>query len=413
MIEVFETDSAYGVGVVKSWASSLDDKTREQAEAISRVSIMDGHLALMPDAHFGYGPPVGSALKTRGAVMPYAVGVDIGCGMIAQQTTLERDQFGTREERRVLGNIRELIPSGVGKSHQAAVPQAEAFVAEHGLPEGIGPRSQLTRKKKGEGQVLLAADHTSLADRLRIQFGTLGSGNHFVEVCSDEAGVVWLLLHSGSRGIGNVLATAHVDVAKAFCADNGIKIESNEFAYVVQGTSQFRNYISDMLWCQQYALMQRDAMMDSLAAAVGDVFPSMGLVNERINCHHNYAEELEPGLWLTRKGAIDASVGKLGSIPGSMGAATYIVQGKGDPESYNSSPHGAGRVMGRGEAKRTLDLDEFKAQMADRTWMDRDAEALLDEAPSAYKPIAQVMEDSKDLINPLSRLTQFINYKGL
>ncbi len=406
MIETFETESAYGTGVVKSWASIIEDNTREQAERISRVSIMDGHLALMPDAHFGFGPPVGSALKTRGAVMPYAVGVDIGCGMIAVRTSLDRGEL-RGVEGRILGSIRELIPSGVGRSHQTPLPQAHAFIDEHGLPSGIAPDSKLANKRG-----LLAASFTSLSDRLRIQFGTLGSGNHFVEVCEDAEGTVWLLLHSGSRGIGNVLATAHVNAAKAFCAENGIAVEDGEFSYVVEGTRQFRAYIDDMLYCQRYAYSQREAMMDNLIVAVErEVGPFS--MDERMNCHHNYAEESEPGVWLTRKGAIDASEGTRGIIPGSMGAATYIVRGKGDPESYNTSPHGAGRVMGRGHAKRTLSLDEFRAQMGDRTWLDRDAETLLDEAPNAYKPIETVIEDSADLVEPVTVLSQFINYKGV
>ncbi len=405
-MDIFETENEFGRGVVKSWASLLEDNTREQAEQISRVSIMDGHLALMPDAHFGFGPPVGSALKTRGAVMPYAVGVDIGCGMIAQQTTLTRSDFEGHEGR-ILGHIRELIPSGLGKSHESPLPAAGMFIVAEGFPLGIEPRSRLMRK--GER---LAKDFTSLRDRLLTQFGTLGSGNHFVEVCEDVGGGVWLLLHSGSRGIGNVLATAHFNAAKEFCKDNGIEVESDEFSYLIDGTRQHAAYIADMLWCQKYAYAQREAMMDGLIEAVEREVPALSMGTLRINCHHNYAEELEPGLWLTRKGAIDASLGTLGIIPGSMGAATYIVQGKGEPESYNTSPHGAGRILGRGEARRTLDLAEFKAQMGDRTWLDRDAEELLDEAPSAYKPIETVIADSESLIEPVTILSQFINFKG-
>ena len=406
MIETFETENEYGRGVVKSWASLIEGNTREQAERISRVSIMDGHLALMPDAHFGFGPPVGSALKTRNAVMPYAVGVDIGCGMIARQTTLTRSDLKGHEGQ-ILGHIRGLIPSGLGKSHESPLPAAHSFIEAEGLPEGIRPASRLMRK--GER---LAKDFTSLRDRLLIQFGTLGSGNHFVEVCEDVGGGVWLLLHSGSRGIGNVLATAHFNGAKGFCKENGIEVESDEFSYLIDGTRQHAAYISDMLWCQRYAYAQREAMMDGLIEAVEREVGSFEMGTLQINCHHNYAEEIEPGTWLTRKGAIDASPGTLGIIPGSMGAATYIVEGKGDPESYNTSPHGAGRILGRGEARRTLDLDEFKAQMAGRTWLDRDAEELLDEAPSAYKPIETVIADSKDLIAPVTVLSQFVNFKG-
>ena len=416
MREEFRTENEYGSGVVKSWASMLDDNAREQAEAVSRVPIVDGHLALMPDAHFGFGPPVGSALKTRGAVMPYAVGVDIGCGMIAVCTELERGTL-KGHERRILGNIRDLIPSGVGQSHQTVIPQAEAFVEDYGVPEGIQPASPLSNKRG-----LLRAQFQKLRNTLRIQFGTLGSGNHFVEVCEDDEQRVWLLLHSGSRGIGNMLATAHVNAARAFCGENGIRVESNEFAYVVEGSWQFKSYINDMLWAQRYAYWQREAMMDGLIRAVEIEVGAFGM-DERINCHHNYAEESAPGVWLTRKGAIDASEGRLGIIPGSMGAATYIVRGRGNEESYHTSPHGAGRQMSRGRPARkgkpatgayaALDVDEFRAQMEGKTWLDSDADKLLDEAPGAYKPIETVIADSADLIEPVTVLSQFINYKGL
>ncbi len=407
MVTTFETENEYGRGVVKSWASILDDNCRAQAERVSRVPILDGHLALMPDAHFGFGPPVGSAIKTRGAVMPYAVGVDIGCGMIAVKTSLERGALAGHEGH-ILGHIRELIPSGVGKEHRSPLPQALDFMEASGLPTGITAGSGLSNK-----QGLLSAQHTTLEKRARIQFGTLGSGNHFVEVCEGRDGAVWLLLHSGSRGIGNILATAHVNEAKAFCAENGIAVEDRDFAYVVAGDERFDAYIADMLWCQRYAYMQREAMMDSLIEAVSREVGERWSEIERINCHHNYAEELEPGVWLTRKGAIDASEGRLGIIPGSMGAATYIVRGKGELESYRTAPHGAGRMMGRHQAHRELGVEQFKAQMAGKTWLDRDAKALLDEAPSAYKPIEQVIEDSRPLIEPVTVISQFINYKGL
>lgn len=391
MTETFETENEFGKGTVISWASLLDANCREQAEAISRVPILEGHLALMPDAHFGFGPPVGSALLTRDAVMPYAVGVDIGCGMMALQTDLDRRQFTS--PGRLLGRIRQLIPAGVGKAQLIESSAAEAFIEEFGLPYGI------EMLKPG-------AEATA-----RNQFGTLGSGNHFVEVCEDapEDGRVWLLLHSGSRGIGNQLATAHVRIAQELCKT---PLESREFAFVERGTPAFDAYIADMLWCQNYAYHQRQAMMAALMQAVWEEVGSFEIVQE-INCHHNYAEELEPGLWLTRKGAIDASEGRMGIIPGSMGAATYIVRGKGNPMSYNTSPHGAGRLMGRNVARKTLDLAAFKEQMAGRTWMDREAQQLLDEAPNAYKPIGQVIEDSFNLIEPVTILHQFINYKGL
>ena len=388
----FETENEYGTGVVKSWASLLDDNCREQAERISRVPILDGHLALMPDAHFGFGPPVGSALRTRDAVMPYAVGVDIGCGMIAVKTDLNRTDLDGYEGR-ILGNIRSLIPSGVGTSHASPTEASDRFFTEYGFAPG--------------------ADTDKMRVTARIQFGTLGAGNHFVEVCDDSEGDVWFVLHSGSRGVGNQLATKHVKVAKAFAEREGIALEDKDFAWLTAGSFEYDAYLTDMLWAQRYAYHQREAMMDALIQsvemAIGRSFDADGA----INCHHNYAEEAEPGVWLTRKGAIDASPGRYGIIPGSMGAATYIVRGKGNAEAYNTSPHGAGRLLGRNVARKTLDIEAFKAEMVGKTWLDRDAEKLLDEAPSAYKPIETVIEDSADLIETVTVLSQFINYKGL
>ena len=399
----YETENEYGRGVVLSWASLLDDNCREQAEKVSRIPILDGHLALMPDAHFGFGPPVGSAIRTRGAVMPYAVGVDIGCGMIAVETDLERGALSGLEGR-ILGNIRRLIPSGVGTAHEKPTEASAWFFDQCGMAPGA---HLIVRKGKADQSA-----RASVEDTARIQFGTLGAGNHFVEVCEDGGGRVWLVLHSGSRGIGNMLATMHVKIAQTFAEREGITLEDRDFAWLPVDSDEGKAYIADMQWAQTYAFEQREAMMRALVEAVALEVGDFG-GNYPINCHHNYAEEVEPGLWQTRKGAIDASAGKYGIIPGSMGAATYIVRGKGNPESYNTSPHGAGRILGRNVAKKTLDLDAFKAQMAAKTWLDRDAVALLDEAPGAYKPIETVIADSESLIEPVTVLSQFINYKGL
>ena len=411
MIETFETENKFGSGVVKSWAYILDTKTREQAEKVSRVPILDGYMALMPDAHFGYGPPVGSVIKTRQAVMPYAVGVDVGCGMVAMKTHIERGTLAGSEGE-ILSQIRDQIPSGVGTRHEKPLPAGRDFITEHGWAPGLDNvavmGAAMSKRHRSEGEV-----RDELAKKIRLQFGTLGAGNHFVEVCEDREGMVWLLLHSGSRGIGNVLATAHVKRAKALCETEGVALEDKDFAYVYSGSGLFQEYIADMLWAQQYAYSQRAAMMAGLRVAVETAIGGKVGVEEPVNCHHNYAEEIEPGLWLTRKGAINAEKGRLGIIPGSMGAETHIVVGKGCEEAYNTAPHGAGRILARGAARRSLSLDDFKEQMGQRTWLDRDADKLLDEAPQAYKPIAQVMEDSADLVETVSVLSQFVSYKGL
>ena len=400
VIEEIVTENDHGAGVVKSWASIIDDNTREQATLISRSNIVEGHLALMPDAHFGYGPPVGTALRTRDGVMPYAVGVDIGCGMIAAETTLRREQL-IGHEGAILEAIREMIPSGVGRGHDGAILNAaDAFVEEHGFPKGL------------ESGAFDAGRVKQMRKKIKPQFGTLGAGNHFVEVCDNDEGTVWLLLHSGSRGIGNMLATGHQQRARAFCGEKKIPLEHQDMAYFPMGSAGADIYLLDMVWAQEYAFKQREAMMDNLISAVEMSVDDWDIV-ERINCHHNYAELQEDGAWLTRKGAIDASEGVPGIIPGSMGAATYIVRGKGNEEAYRTSPHGAGRVLSRNAARRTLSEDEFRTQMEGRTWLDRDAAKLLDEAPGAYKPIEQVMKDSQDLVETVAVLGQFINYKGL
>jgi tRNA-splicing ligase RtcB len=413
-MNIFETHNEYGNGVLKSWASILDNNTREKAEQISRVPVVEGHVALMPDAHFGYGPPVGTAMKTRNAIIPYAVGVDIGCGMIAAETNLERGQFKGLEGR-ILGAIRDAIPSGVGMSHDRQTLAAKNFLAVEGLPQGLENDAVMGAAMQKRHEDSLGALRLELKSKISKQFGTLGAGNHFVEVAETSAGQVWFILHSGSRGVGNVLATAHAKRAKAHtvAAHGDSYLEDKDFAFFSAGSRQFDAYVADMLWAQRYAYSNREAMMNELYILVHAAVAEKLVFSTTINCHHNYAEEVESGVWLTRKGAINAEEGTLGVIPGSMGAATYIVKGKGCAEALNTAPHGAGRVRSRGAAKRELDVDAFKEQMAGRTWQDRDAGKLIDEAPDAYKDLEVVMRDSSELVAPQVKLEAFINYKGL
>ncbi len=375
-----------GGQIVRSWASILDPKTLDQALMTARCDAMAGPLALMPDAHLGAGSTVGSVLLTHG-IIPAAVGVDIGCGVSAYKTNIKRHEISDEAARRILGRIRQTIPSGVGKAHSMSPELGKEFVKWRGWPS-------IDEEK-----------------RILTQFGTLGSGNHFAEVSEDLEGFVWVLVHSGSRGTGNLIAQRHIAVAKSL----GIEVENAALSYLSPGTSELKDYVSDMLWAQDYAHYQRQAMVEALYEAVLENIGDRSTVtkDEVIYCHHNYSEEVEAGVWLSRKGAIDAAPDKMGIVPGSMGAATHIVKGKGNLDSYNSAPHGAGRMMSRTAAKRQLDLEEFKAQMEDRVWDDRNAKALLDEAPLAYKPIETVMEDSKDLVDTVTVLKAFINYKGL
>ena len=375
-----------GGQVVRSWASILDARTLEQALMTARCDAMAGPLALMPDAHLGAGSTVGSVLLTHG-IIPAAVGVDIGCGVSAFKTSIKRHEIKDETARRILERIRATIPSGVGRGHTRASELADEFVKWRGWPS------------------------IKEEDRILSQFGTLGAGNHFAEVSEDLDGFVWVLVHSGSRGTGNLIAQHHINVAKAL----GTKVENPALSYFTPGSAELKDYVSDMLWAQDYAYYQREAMVEALYAAVvenvGD--PSTVTKEEVIYCHHNYSEEVESGVWLSRKGAINAVSDVMGIIPGSMGAATHIVKGKGNADAHNSAPHGAGRMMSRTAARSRLDLSEFKAQMVGKVWDDRNAKALLDEAPLAYKPIETVMEDSKDLVETVTVLKAFINYKGL
>ena len=375
-----------------SWASDIDDGTIRQAEKTARLPIVEGHVALMPDAHVGMGATVGSVIPTKGAVIPAAVGVDIGCGMIAAELDVSAAQLPD-DLGPLLGRIARAIPAGVGQGHEVAGNRADTFLKTH------KPATELAAK-----QVVKAAK----------QFGSLGSGNHFFELCLDERDRVWVVLHSGSRGIGNELAQMHIAAAKHLAKDLQLRLEDPDLAYVVEGTPEFAAYIGDMLWAQDYARANRDQMMDR---AMREVLGFIGTGREvrRINCHHNFTQQETHGgqrLWITRKGAIKADAGDLGVIPGSMGTRSYIVRGKGSAASWNSCSHGAGRRHSRTQAKKLFTADDLARAMAGKVWLADRADQLVDEIPSAYKDIDQVMADQGDLVEVLHTLHQVLNYKG-
>jgi tRNA-splicing ligase RtcB len=380
---------------VLSWGSDVEDRTLDDAARAASLACVPSHVALMPDAHTGFGPPIGAVIPTAGAIIPYAIGVDIGCGMIATETDLTAADLPD-SLRRLMPLIERRIPAGMGKAHagtaRSAPPPALAALGS--------PATELTDRQRA----------TALA-----QFGTLGSGNHFVEVCLDEREVVWLVLHSGSRGIGNQLAQRAVHDAKGLMQRYFIELPDPDLAYLVQGTPEFTQYVADMQWAQRYAFGSRQAMMTAAETSLFEVV-GRGGVKSSINCHHNFAQlehHLGQELWITRKGAIKAGVGDLGVIPGSMGTRSYIVEGLGNPASYDSCSHGAGRRMSRKQARRELTVESFREAMGDREWLSGSAEALLDEHPSSYKDIDRVMADQVDLVRPLHVLRQVFNYKGL
>jgi RNA-splicing ligase RtcB len=375
-----------------NWASDIDEGTLLQAAKASRLPIVTGHIALMPDAHVGMGATVGSVIPTENAVIPSAVGVDIGCGMIAVQTSLRADQLPDNLDP-FLHEVGRVIPAGVGQGHGRVSQQADSWMREN------QHRVELTSKQE------------STAAK---QFGSLGSGNHFFEVCLDENETVWVVLHSGSRGIGNQLAQGHIKLARSHAKEQALKLEDPDLAYFLQGTPEFEAYLRDMLWAQDYAMANRSAMMDDALVALFS-FIGTGHEVERTNCHHNFTQrEIHDGqqLWITRKGAIKADVGDTGVIPGSMGTRSYIVKGKGNALSYNSCSHGAGRRYSRTKAKQTFTVQDLAAQMQGKTWLSGRAAALLDEIPTAYKDIDQVMADQSDLVEIQHTLSQVLNYKG-
>ena len=383
-----------------SWASVLDDDTLTQAARSAQLAVVDGHVALMPDAHVGHGATVGSVIPTREAIIPSAVGVDIGCGVQAVKTTLTADDLPDSLDG-LLDGFSRRIPAGVGQGHAAVRDRAwAAFVAAHGEPEG----DDTVRRKAA------------------LQHGTLGSGNHFLEVCLDETDTVWLMLHSGSRGVGNMMAGRHMKVARALAERGALgKLPDRALAWLTEGTAEFDAYIRDLTWAQAYAAANREAMiaiaLTELAAQMkrGADSDPWELVRASINNHHNYAaKERHFGhdVWVTRKGAIRARTGELGVIPGSMGTGSFIVRGLGQPDSYMSAAHGAGRAMSRSEAKRRYTAADLERAMEGRTWLRAKAKSLIDEIPGSYKDLDTVMADQHDLVEVVHRLTTLVNYKG-
>ena len=378
-----------------SWASILDEQTRAQAETAAGMPFIHPHLALMPDAHLGKGATVGSVIPTLGAIIPAAVGVDIGCGMVAVRTQLSSEAFAD-DRGRLRKSIERAVPLSAGHYNRELTATAEVRIAE-------------LERRAGEA----AFDPSAYAPNWRLQLGTLGSGNHFIEVTADETGTVWLFLHSGSRGVGNKIAVRHIAVAARLCEQWWIQLPDRDLAYLVEGTTEFDRYLAELTWAQHFALLNREEMMDRVLGCVRDWLGGAVIEQERINCHHNFtARERHFGkdVWLSRKGAIEATTGLPGLIPGSMGTASYVVTGRGNPLSLNSSPHGAGRAYSRSRARKTFSQDDLRAAMVGIEY--RDTAAFVDEIPAAYKDIDQVMIDAADLVEVRHTLHQLINVKG-
>jgi RNA-splicing ligase RtcB len=378
---------------VMSWASELDDATKDQAARTARLPIIAGHIALMPDAHLGMGATIGSVIPTETAVIPSAVGVDIGCGMAARRLDLRDDQLPDAGLDRWVERMRTAVPAGLGRWHGEVSAGAVGWLGDHPAPERLRH-----------------------PERAGAQLGTLGSGNHFVELARDQRGDVWILLHSGSRGSGNQLATMHTKAARRLHDGLGTELEDPELAWLQSGTLEFDAYIHDLGWSQAYARENRRLLLLATHRVVEGVMGRPIHTLDEVNCHHNYTELEEfdgRWLWITRKGAIHAGVGSRGLIPGSMGQRSFVVRGLGNDASYRSSSHGAGRRMSRRKARASLSVESLSSQMQGRSWQASDAKALLDEHPDAYKPIDQVMRDQADLVEVEAELEGLANYKGV
>lgn len=350
----------------------------------------------MPDAHLGKGATVGSVIPTLGAIIPAAVGVDIGCGMIAVRTQFTKDDLAGRPLAVLRQAIERAVPLSAGHHNRTVLPTAASRVAEL---ERLAEQAEF--------------DPSTYAANWRLQLGSLGSGNHFIEVSADELDRVWLFLHSGSRGVGNKIAAHHIAVAQRRAKQQSVDLPDRDLAYLSEGTAEFDRYISELRWAQHFALLNREEMMDRVVRQVSEFVGVEVSEQERINCHHNFTEpETHFGerVWVSRKGAIQADAGRPGLIPGSMGTASYVVEGLGNPLSLNSAPHGAGRQHSRSAARRTFTREQLRAAMAGIEF--RDTDAFIDEIPQAYKPIDQVMADAADLVTIRHTLRQLVNVKG-
>ncbi|WP_136586927.1 RtcB family protein [Microbacterium hydrothermale] len=379
-----------------SWASLIDDKTIEQARTSATMPFIHPHLALMPDAHLGLGATVGSVIPTLGAIMPAAVGVDIGCGMIAVRTQFHASDLDGRELAELRQQIERAIPLSAGRDNRKIVATAEPRVAEL---EALAEKAEF--------------DPASYAGHWRQQLGSLGSGNHFIEISLDENDDVWMFLHSGSRGVGNRIAQHHIKVAQRLAKQWWIELPHPDLAYLVEGTPEFTRYIRELRWAQHFALLNREEMMDRVANQLGRFLDAPVEERERINCHHNFTESerhFGKQVWVSRKGAIMADAGRPGLIPGSMGTASYVVEGRGNAMALNSSPHGAGREYSRSAARKTFTHEQLREAMAGIEY--RDTDAFIDEIPQAYKPIDRVMADAADLVTVRHTLRQIVNVKG-
>jgi tRNA-splicing ligase RtcB len=406
----FEIIDAGEGRIIKAWRKGVkfEEKAIDQLKNTARLPFIFRWMAAMPDTHWGMGSTVGTVLPTRDAVVPAAVGVDIGCGMMAVRTQFRREAFASLPEIRAA--IEAAVPHG--RTHNGGVGDVGGWAR---TPESVAPAAinEIWSSEFSDGYAEITAKHPgALAKNTLSQLGTLGTGNHFIELCADEEERVWIVLHSGSRGLGNKIGGYFTNVAKELCARWFIQLPDPDLAFLPRGEQCFDDYLKAVTFAQRFAWRNREIMMDNIVTALS---PWMGAVisHEQIHCHHNYVaweSHFGENILVTRKGAVRARLGDLGIIPGSMGARTYIVRGLGNPDSFHTCSHGAGRAMGRREAMRQFTLADH-AKATEGVECRKDA-SVLDETPGAYKDIEAVMAAQSDLVEPVYRLKQFVCVKG-
>lgn len=400
--ETFET----GRAPVKAWVKGVpvEEAARRQLENIARLPFIHSHVAAMPDVHLGKGATVGSVIATKGAIVPAAVGVDIGCGMMALRTSLTAAQLPDS-----LAALRSDI--------ERAVPHGGIGVKggwKSGIPDAVGRR--FTASGLAERLAVIEGKHEKIAGANHVvHLGTLGTGNHFIEVCLDEEQRVWVMLHSGSRGIGNRIGSYFITQAREALLrrDGAASVPDRDLAWFEEGEALFDDYVEAVHWAQDFARANREVMMERLLRVLRDHFSAFRVEKEAVNCHHNYVareRHFDAEVWVTRKGAVRAGEGELGIIPGSMGARSYIVRGLGKAESFCSCSHGAGRTMSRSEAKRRFTLADHAA--ATEGVECRKDQGVIDETPQAYKDIDAVMAAQRDLVAVEHTLKQVLCVKG-
>ncbi len=385
---------------VKVWTDELDPYARAQLVNLSKLPFIHRHVAAMPDVHGGIGATIGSVVATHKAIIPAAVGVDIGCGMAAVRTSLGANDIDEKSLTKVFDQISRDVPVGRAqhKDDRALTAAARPFDA------------RLAAMTEKHPQLLKTFGRFS---NWVSQMGTLGGGNHFIEVCLDESDRVWVMLHSGSRGIGNAIGRYFIELARRDMERLFIRLPDRDLAYFPEGSSHFEDYVAAVSWAQAYARENREQMMRLVLAALGRHLPAFQTTMAVVNCHHNYVERehhFGENVWVTRKGAIRARAGDLGIIPGSMGARSYIVRGRGNPESFCSCAHGAGRRMSRTAAEKQFSVADLTEQT--KGVICRKDKRVIDEIPGAYKDIDRVMANQSDLVAVVHTLKQVVCVKG-